>query len=1816
MATQNLQELPAPHSELVNYIAGHPEKSMIEILDPYRRYEAQLRSVFAQDRNSTLLNDPYVNLLPVFNENTKNIKTRARNLSAESEEEKSRYIMSLPDDKRREDGSPAVVQSIAEFRKNFSVFSESSLVDMDWSNVVAAGSSVVNTLLPVPPEFNTNKRKLREYYHEKFCPASDVDLFLYGLTHDEAIEKIKQIEQAIRDAILTEVTVVRTKYAITIASQYPTRHVQIVLRVYKSIGEILTGFDIDAAGGAYNGKQVYVTPRALGSFITQINHIDLTRRSPSYENRLSKYSHRNFEIYWPELDRSRVDPTIFERSFQRTLGLARLLVLERLPTSSVRDSYLDKRREERGRPAINRNFQHRVWGNIKDAHEDEIADWVDETEVSNYHTFSVPYGERFNAKKIEKLCYTKDLLLNAEWNQHKDRQVYLHRHPAFFGRVQDVIEDCCGTCPKAVTPEEIEIAEKEAEIYISGPVSFLIDDPGRQQIGSFNPLTQDDWTDMAYVGNTARLCQSIVDGNVDEVLDWLSQEGADPNQRDYTGRSPLHLAVMNSTPDVARALVDHGARLTARLADGNTALHLAAERGNVEMVRILMERSITNEAEEEEKQDRRRKALKEAASGKSSDATNVADRETDPESDADSESDGELIDGEGTEIDARTMATGSFVDVQKAKDQETDDAALNGAPDEPDFYKSDVLAWDIPCSPLHLAIAQGHEDVVTTLCNYGSDALLPVKFLDEEKQPEAALLTLVLALRLPEDKAKSMAKLLLKLGATSSQADIESCTVFHRYVAEGSHTLIDTLWDNDQSGTKSAINHLVPANGYYRSKVVGPLHSAIQNEDTDLVLKLLNAGAKHSIDFATWLKAAKMSKGADQLGDYQQNQNKFARSVEQPLIVAVKYCVNLEVAMKLVEMGADPNTPTSHGQTVMHDEWQRKYNRGETVLDVVHAQLKNLRKYKGERHNLRKPQLHQGMQERLDSLNKNSYEYLATKKNVRSREKFFKEETKTYEEDLKKHEEKQKGRDLKETAIKEVIADLEKLEQMLIERGAKTFYEAYPQVPEPEERQGRYRYQYDSDTGDEKKKKKEDKQPVYDWQIAFVGASDITEVRRLAYVELLEAAWNGDLEKIKSLTLQAWGENQAEPPLKASVATADGSTPFSLAFLRGHRGVAKEILEIIKAQYSPVEKDKSRYTLDTGNPDDDDSDEDGSEEDSDEDNATQGIPGHPKIVALAVDKKFTIDNIGQVSMHVDSHDKPIKSLTSRVMCFTTQDADEDEEKAEDTILETLFSHVMRHDDHSGLKFLLDLAAHYSGEKLEGDTDEEDNGSFFSFPEDAFVWAVANGKTGALAEIIKRFGAGMPLDHLVKKSGVELKQKPKYYQGLSVYGKKRKDWATAGRNLVVRQTGLKTPPLLHAALGGSIESVEWFLSDAPLRCYVEFGQSKTASEDPRLKHLSNAPGGFDRAVGKWLGIQNETVLHCAVMGPSNEKTNKVIQYLIQACPSSLEYKTTSGDTPLWLAFHLGRVDFAKTLIEAGANQSVRNKQGQNIIHAALQWLPKAHSLKDMLELMDDKLRAHLLLQRSNLQDEGTTPLHSWVNKFPDNYDHTRWTKYANKEEATAVLDLLLGYSEGAELAMLNGAGDTPLHSAVNKNSMVLIEALLTYRPSLLYRENAVGRTPAEVAHTRVISKRFDQPRSLPSHFNDWNGPSHLPQRNADNFVNEKRGRDIKTQSKDKNEETWDLLAEYLERYPAPRRLVSLSEANDVAKRLGEEYKASRYFSIQARGDDDDDEKAEEDDETSLDFASTQKSSHGWQAWKPDNAEQESSDVCVGCGERHG
>lgn len=217
MSSSQIPKVPVPHAELARYIAENPDRSMVDLLQPYRQFEAHLRQLYAQEPENKILKDDHLNVFPLFNDGEKaDIRTRARDLDAEAQAEKDRYVMTLPDEQRRPNGSPAVVQSLKEFQHNFNVFSESSLVDLDWSNVVASGSSVVNTLLPVPERYRDSKRSLREFYHEKFCPASDVDLFIYGLTEEQAIEKIKQIEESIRDSILTETTTVRTKNAITI----------------------------------------------------------------------------------------------------------------------------------------------------------------------------------------------------------------------------------------------------------------------------------------------------------------------------------------------------------------------------------------------------------------------------------------------------------------------------------------------------------------------------------------------------------------------------------------------------------------------------------------------------------------------------------------------------------------------------------------------------------------------------------------------------------------------------------------------------------------------------------------------------------------------------------------------------------------------------------------------------------------------------------------------------------------------------------------------------------------------------------------------------------------------------------------------------------------------------------------------------------------------------------------------------------------------------------------------------------------------------------------------------------------------------------------------------------------------------------------------------------------------------------------------------------------------------------------------------------------------------------------------------------------
>mmetsp|Transcript_36291 Transcript_36291/g.58096 ORF Transcript_36291/g.58096 Transcript_36291/m.58096 type:complete len:1153 (-) Transcript_36291:690-4148(-) len=159
-------------------------------------------------------------------------------------------------------------------------------------------------------------------------------------------------------------------------------------------------------------------------------------------------------------------------------------------------------------------------------------------------------------------------MLNGKWFA-KDRTYYLH--PCFFGTAQEILGDCSPDDP----PIPDDVPEEELRRYVRGPLTWLQDDPGRQQIGSFNPITTGDWENGAYfLESTAELFLAV-NSNLDSL-----PAVSDPYVRDIFGRSPLHVGIMAGADRAVGALLSQpelAVMVTLRLPDGRNALHLCAQ---------------------------------------------------------------------------------------------------------------------------------------------------------------------------------------------------------------------------------------------------------------------------------------------------------------------------------------------------------------------------------------------------------------------------------------------------------------------------------------------------------------------------------------------------------------------------------------------------------------------------------------------------------------------------------------------------------------------------------------------------------------------------------------------------------------------------------------------------------------------------------------------------------------------------------------------------------------------------------------------------------------------------------------------------------------------------------------------------------------------------------------------------------------------------------------------------------------------------------------------------------------------------------------
>ncbi|XP_061651759.1 ankyrin repeat domain-containing protein 66 isoform X4 [Phyllopteryx taeniolatus] len=87
----------------------------------------------------------------------------------------------------------------------------------------------------------------------------------------------------------------------------------------------------------------------------------------------------------------------------------------------------------------------------------------------------------------------------------------------------------------------------------------------------------------------SELHQAAAAGDFDQVQEILGCKKCDPNQRDvdWGYKTPLHWAASKGDTEMARILIEHGARPCLRTEMGRTAAHYAAEAGSLAVLRLL-----------------------------------------------------------------------------------------------------------------------------------------------------------------------------------------------------------------------------------------------------------------------------------------------------------------------------------------------------------------------------------------------------------------------------------------------------------------------------------------------------------------------------------------------------------------------------------------------------------------------------------------------------------------------------------------------------------------------------------------------------------------------------------------------------------------------------------------------------------------------------------------------------------------------------------------------------------------------------------------------------------------------------------------------------------------------------------------------------------------------------------------------------------------------------------------------------------------------------------------------------------------------------
>lgn len=466
-----------------------------------------------------------------------------------------------------------------EFEHNFDTATRNMLTCIDWSNVVVAGGSIL-TMLTAEKLGDANKM---QQWFDKTDNFGDIDIFLYGLSDRQATKKLYDIYDNIKKIMKTEVYCVRGPRAITFVSKYPYRHIQVILKNFSSVAEILNSFDVDCCCVAYDGNNVWTNERAMRAINQKINVVDLTKSSASYEYRLAKYGRRGFKVVVPSFDEANVNEQIYLKPPYQLRGLAKLVVLEKLDD----------------------NVKFQVYSDVLDFHQAAMRRNINlsvEYEESNYSKIFLPWGKDVTFATIQDTMNKKHDILN------KDSKCV--KYLCFMGTLNDVV---IGVNVELPTFKTIEEENAYLSTYVTGRLTWY--NSGKQgnlfstSLGihadvtewyntAYNDVSRKSIIDMVLTGNIAEVSSYLLDPSVislkpdeyetDDSSVYATWKTSILNSRDIASRTPLHTAIYANDIEMVKLLLSHGANPLYVSKLGKTALHASCETGNLSIVKTLV----------------------------------------------------------------------------------------------------------------------------------------------------------------------------------------------------------------------------------------------------------------------------------------------------------------------------------------------------------------------------------------------------------------------------------------------------------------------------------------------------------------------------------------------------------------------------------------------------------------------------------------------------------------------------------------------------------------------------------------------------------------------------------------------------------------------------------------------------------------------------------------------------------------------------------------------------------------------------------------------------------------------------------------------------------------------------------------------------------------------------------------------------------------------------------------------------------------------------------------------------------------------------